>query len=86
MYVVDMQYSEMLARRIVADVAKITTDRSIVWVQLEHVAQRLEVSLSSVETAANAAMSWGWLGADASFPQSVRLTEAGRALVRRLGL
>ena len=80
-----MQYIETLARGIVADVAHVTADRPIVWVQLEDIAQRMEVTLSSVETAAKAAVDWGWLGVDGSYP-GVCLTAAGRALVRRVGL
>ena len=81
-----MQYIETLARGIVADVAHVTADRPIVWVQLEDIARRMEVTLSSVETAAKAAVDWGWLGVDGSFPNGVCLTAAGRALVRRVGL
>jgi hypothetical protein len=80
-----MQYIETLARGIVADVAKFTANRPMVWVQLDGIAQRMKVSLSSVETGARAAVDWGWLKADASFSEGVCLTEAGRALVRRVG-
>jgi hypothetical protein len=81
-----MQYIETLAPGIVADVAHVTADEPIVWVQLEDIAQRMEVTLSSVETAAKAAVDWGWLRVDGSFPKGVCLTAAGRALVRRVGL
>jgi hypothetical protein len=81
-----MQYIETLARGIVADVAKVTADRPIVWVPLVDIAQRMKVSLPSVETGARAAVDWGWLKADASFSKGVCLTAAGRALVRRVGL
>jgi hypothetical protein len=81
-----MQYIETLARGIVADVAHVTAERPIAWVPLEDIAQRMKVTLSSVETGARAAVDWGWLSADGSFSEGVCLTAAGRALVRRLGL
>jgi hypothetical protein len=79
-----MQYIETLARRIVADVAHATADRPIVWVQLEDIAQRIKVTLPAVETGAQAAVDWGWLSWEGS--HAVRLTAAGHALVRRVGL
>jgi hypothetical protein len=81
-----MQYIETLARGIVADVAHITADRPIVWVQLEDIAQRIKITLPEVETGAKAAIDWGWLSAERSVPHAVCLTAAGRALVRRVGL
>jgi hypothetical protein len=81
-----MQYVETLARGIVADVAKSTANRPMVWVPLVDIAQRMKVPLSSVETGAKAAVDWGWLKAGASLSEGVCLTEAGRALVRRVGL
>jgi hypothetical protein len=81
-----MQYVETLARGIVAEVANSTANRPMVWVPLVDIAQRMKVPLSSVETGATAAVDWGWLKAGASLSEGVCLTEAGRALVRRVGL
>ena len=79
-----MQDTETLARCIVADIARITGDRPVVWVELEDIAKRIKVTLPAVETGAKAAAEWGWLSWEGS--HAVCLTAAGRALVRRVGL
>jgi len=75
-----MQYTESLARCIVADVAPVTADRPIVGVQLEDIAQRINVSLPAVETGAQPAVDWGWLSWEGS--HAVGVTAAGRGLIR----
>jgi hypothetical protein len=81
-----MQYIETLARGIVADVAHITADQPMVWVQLEDIAQRIKVTFPAVETGAKAAVDWGWLSAEGTLLHAVCLTAAGRAFVRRVDL
>jgi ABC-type enterochelin transport system ATPase subunit len=73
--------TEGLARRLVADVARALVRRSMAWIRLYDVEQRLGIDRASAQAAMRLAVERGWLIADGPSPCSVcRLTEAGRAL------
>ena len=59
-------YNEALARRIVADVARATSERPQGWVMLHEVAWHLKVDEASAEAAMRIAVAWGWLDAEGS--------------------
>jgi hypothetical protein len=73
-------YSETLARRIVADVARATSEHPQGWVMLHEVARHLKVDEASAEAAMRIAIAWGWLDAAGTSLYRVRLSDAGRAL------
>jgi hypothetical protein len=73
-------YSETLARRIVADVARITGDPPMRWVMLHEVARSLKVDEASAEAAMHLAVACGWLTVEGSSLYRVCRTDAGRAL------
>jgi hypothetical protein len=56
-----MQYTEVLARRIVAEVARVTADGISDWIMLHEVARHLKVDEASAEAAMQVAIAWGWL-------------------------
>ena len=70
-------YSETLARRIVAHLAR-TDDPE--WVMLHEVARHLKVDEASAEAAMRVAIAGGWLYASGISLYRVCLTDAGRAL------
>jgi hypothetical protein len=57
-------YSETLARRIVAHLARATADDPREWVMLHDVARQLKVNEASAEDAMRVAIAWGWLKAE----------------------
>ena len=73
-------YRETLARRIVADVARATSERPQGWVMLHEVARHLKVDEASAEAAMRIAIAWGWLDAEGCSLFRVCLTDAGRAM------
>jgi hypothetical protein len=73
-------YNETLARRIVADVARVTSERPMGWVMLHEVARHLKVDEASAEAAMRIAIGRGWLNSQGSSLYQVCLTDAGRAL------
>jgi hypothetical protein len=74
-----MHYSELLARRIVAEVARISVD-GLQPVLLHEVARRLKIDEASAESAMYRAVAERWLVFEGSSLFRIRLTEAGRAL------
>ena len=77
-------YNETLARRIVADVARATSEHPQGWVMLHEVARHLKVDEASAEAAMRIAIAWGWLDAQGCSLFRVCLTDAGRAMDRDL--
>jgi len=75
-------YSETLARRIVAHVARASADEPTGWVMLHNVARRLKVDEASAEAAMRVAIAWGWLKAEGIVLYRVSLTPRGLALPR----
>jgi hypothetical protein len=73
-------YNETLARRIVADVGRATSERPTGWVMLHEVARHLKVDGASAKAAMRVAIAWGWLNSQGSSFYQVCLTDAGRAL------
>jgi hypothetical protein len=74
-----MHYNELLARRIVAEVARISVDGAQP-VLLHEVARRLKIDEASAESAMYRAVAERWLVFEGSSLFRIRLTEAGRAL------
>jgi hypothetical protein len=70
-------YSETLARRIVAHLARADDPE---WVMLHEVARHLKVDEASAEAAMRVAIACGWLDAAGTSLYRVCLSDAGRAL------
>ena len=76
-----MQYNEILARRIVAEVARSSVDGGTLQpVMLHEVARRLKIDEASAEAAMYRAVAERWLIVEGSSLYRVRLTAAGLAL------
>ena len=76
-----MQYNEVLARRIVVEVARCSIDGgSCQAIMLHEVARRLRIDEASAETAMRLAVAERWLIVEGSSLFRIRLTETGRAL------
>jgi hypothetical protein len=76
-----MQYNEILARRIVAEVGRSSVDGGALQsVMLHEVARRLKIDEASAESAMHRAVAERWLVVEGSSLYRMRLTEAGRAL------
>ena len=76
-----MQYNEVLARRIVAEVARSSIDGGALQaVMLHEVARRLRIDEASAESAMHRAVAERWLIVEGSSLFRIRLTETGRAL------
>jgi hypothetical protein len=76
-----MHYKEILARRIVAEVARISGDGGAMQpVLLHEVARRLKIDEASAESAMYRAVAERWLVFEGSSLYRIRLTEAGRTL------
>jgi hypothetical protein len=76
-----MQYNEVLARRIVAEVARSSVDGGALQpVMLHEVARRLMIGEASAEAAMYRAVAERWLIVDGSSLFRMRLRETGRAL------
>jgi hypothetical protein len=75
-----MQFNEVLARQIVAAVARVTADRPKGWIMLHQVARHLKVDEASAEAAMRAAIASGWLNAEGCSLYRGCLTDVGRAL------
>jgi hypothetical protein len=77
-----MHCNEILARRIVAEVARISGDGGAMQpVLLHEVARRLKIDEASAESAMYRAVAERWLVFEGSSLYRVRLTDAGRRLV-----
>ena len=77
-----MQYNELLARRIVAEVARSSVDGGALQpVMLHEVARRLKINEASVEDAMYRAVAERWLIVEGSSLYRIRLTAAGQALL-----
>jgi hypothetical protein len=76
-----MQYNEILARRIVAEVARCSIDGGTLQpIMLHEVARRLKIDEASAEAATRRAVAERWLIIEGSSLFRIRLTETGRAL------
>jgi hypothetical protein len=75
-------YSETLARRIVAHVARASADDPTAWVMLHDVARHLKVAEESAVLAMRVAIAWGWLKAEGIVLYRVSVTPQGLALPR----
>jgi hypothetical protein len=75
-----MHYNELFARRIVAEVARISADGAQP-VLLHEVARRLKIDEASAESAMYRAVAERWLVFEGSSLFRMRLTDAGRRLV-----
>jgi hypothetical protein len=76
-----MQYNELLARRIVAEVARSSVDGGALQpVMLHEVARRLKINEASVEAGIYRAVAERWLIVEGSSLYRIRLTAAGQAL------
>jgi hypothetical protein len=75
-------YSEALARRIVAHVARVTAADPMAWVLLQDVARNLKVDDEAAEAAMRVAIAWGWLKVEGINLYRVCLTAKGLALPR----
>jgi hypothetical protein len=75
-------YSETLARRIVAHVARASADDPTAWVMLHDAARHLKVAEESAVLAMRVAVAWGWLKAEGIVLYRVSLTPRGLALPR----
>jgi predicted nuclease of restriction endonuclease-like RecB superfamily len=76
-----MQYNELLARRIVVEVARSSVDGGALQpVMLHEVARSLKINEASVEAAMYRAVAEHWLIVEGSSLSRVRLTAAGLAL------
>ena len=73
-----MHYNEILARRIVAEVAR--SGGVLHPVMLHEVARRLKIDEASAESAMYRAVAERWLVFEGSSLYRIRLTEAGRTL------
>ena len=77
-----MHYNEILAHRIVAEVARISGDGGAMQpVLLHEVARRLKIDEASAESAMYRAVAERWLVFEGSSLYRIRLTDAGRRLV-----
>jgi hypothetical protein len=75
-----MHYNEILAQRIVEEVARsFTSEGASVPVMLHQVARRLKIDEASAESAMHRAVQ-RWLVFEGSSLFRIRLTEAGRTL------
>jgi len=76
-----MQYNEILARRIVAEVARSSVDGGTLQpVMLHEVARRLKIE-ASAEAAMYRAVAERWLIVEGTSLYRIRLTAAGQALL-----
>jgi hypothetical protein len=74
-----MQYSELLARRIVMEVARSTVDGGgLKAIILHEVARRLQINEVSAGAGMNRGIKEGWLVVEG---YRIRLTDAGRTLL-----
>ena len=79
-----MQYHELLARRIVAEVARSSVDGGALQpVMLHEVARRLKIDEASAEAAMYRAIAERWLNVEGTSLYRIRLTAAGQALSPR---
>jgi hypothetical protein len=79
-----MQYNELLARRIVAEVARSSVDGGASQpVMLHEVARRLKINEASVEAATYRPVAERWLIVEGSSLYRIRLTAAGQLCCRR---
>jgi hypothetical protein len=79
-----MQYNELLARRIVAEVARSSVDGGgLQPVMLREVARRLKINEASVEAATYRPVAERWLIVEGSSLYRIRLTAAGQLCCRR---
>lgn len=77
-----MQYNELLARRIVVEVARLSVDGGTLQpVMLHEVARRLKIDEASAEAAMYRAVAERWLIVEGSSLYCIRLTAAGQALL-----
>ena len=77
-----MQYNEILARRIVAEVARSSVDGGTLQpVMLHEVARRLKIDEASAEAAMYRAVAERWLIVEGTSLYRIRLTAAGQALL-----
>jgi hypothetical protein len=77
-----MHYNEILARRIVAEVARVFGDGGAMQpVLLHEVGRRLKIDEASAESAMYRAVAEHWLVFEGSSLYRIRLTDAGRRLV-----
>jgi hypothetical protein len=77
-----MQYNELLARRIVVEVARSSVDGGTLQpVMLHEVARRLKIDEASAEAAMYRAVAERWLIVEGSSLYRIRLTAAGQALL-----
>jgi hypothetical protein len=76
-----MQYNEVLAHRIVAEVARSSVDGGALQaVMLHEVARRLRIDEASAEAGMHRAVGEGWLIVEGCSLFRIRLTGTGRAL------
>ena len=79
-----MQYNELLARRIVAEVARSSVDGGALQpVMLHEGARRLKINEASVEAGMYRAVAERWLNVEGTSLYCIRLTAAGQALSPR---
>jgi hypothetical protein len=77
-----MQYNELLARRIVVEVARSSVDGGALQpVMLHEVARRLKIDEASAEAAMYRAVAERWLIVESFSLYRIRLTAAGQALL-----
>ena len=77
-----MQYNEILARRIVPEVARSSVDGGTLQpVMLHEVARRLKIDEASAEAAMYRAVAERWLIVEGSSFYRIRLTAAGQAML-----
>jgi AraC-like DNA-binding protein len=77
-----MQYNELLARRIVAEVARSSVDGGALQpVMLHEIARRLKIDEASAEAAMYRAIAERWLNVEGTSLCRIRLTAAGQALL-----
>ena len=77
-----MQYNELLARRIVVEVARSSVDGGALQpVMLHEVARRLKIDEALAEAAMYRAVAKRWLIVEGSSLYRIRLTAAGQALL-----
>jgi hypothetical protein len=79
-----MQYNELLARRIVAEVARSSVDGGALQpVMLHQIARRLKIDEASAEAAMYRAIAERWLNVEGTSLYRIGLTAAGQALSPR---
>jgi hypothetical protein len=76
-----MQYNELLARRIVVEVARSVDGGALQPVMLHEVARRLKIDEALAEAAMYRAVAERWLIVEGSSLYRIRLTAAGQALL-----